>query len=502
MTAGVSGAILVLAATPGRATELRAALESTSAGQNVLGALALDPLEQRTVEDARAALKAGFRDGSAPLKYYAVAVFGDVPISPRALADFRSASSVPEAFLVIGIADGAEQTAALGAAGVSWIAPIEDLAVQFPDRIGRAHAVAKEDAARAAAELAASQSRVSYEIIKGQDRTGILPNGGVIMVHANKGGIGKSMIAASLAYGLSRGSPVVLADMNTSGGWLQGTFAKWLEMRENGGFTDPDELLSYKGLSVLANRINHANERKIDPEQLASTLVRLIPHDRRPMELTLLPGIRSQRDYGLGRADEPPTPARELLTKGQWAADLIDTLRTSVGGAGYVVLDTGDSEVSASATVMLTKSDLLVWIVDCSTERAMSDEYRHVSRMIQEFGGRLRGRLLIIANKLADGPDRVETPEAPTLAQAQKLFEKLSSGGSPATVVGARWDRRANAIADNVGLPVLAIADEHPDLRLIGDLTAIVNAVNGSLTMIVSGGKKGGLLGGLFGKSR
>ena len=501
MTSGVAGAILVLAATPGRATELRAALDSTPAGQGVLRALALDPLEQRTVEDARVALKTGFRDGSAPLPYYAVAAFGDVPISPRAMADLRSASGAGAAFLVIGIADGAEQASALGAAGVSWVASIEDLAVEFPDRIGRANAAAKEEAARAAAEIAASQSRVSYEVIKGQERAGILPNGGIIMVHANKGGAGKSMLAASISYGLALGSPVAVADMNTSGGYIHGAFAKWLEMRENGGFTDPDELLSYKGLSVLSNRINHADARKIDPEQLASTLVRLIPHDRRPMELTLLPGIRSQREYGIERGG-PRTPAQELLVRPEWAGELIDTLRTSVGGAGYVVLDTGDSEVNAPATVMFTRADLLVWVVDCSTVRVMSDEYRHLARLLEEFGGRLRARLLVIANKIADGPERAETPKAPTLAQAQKLFGGLSSGGSPATVVGARWDRRALAIADDEGLPVLAIADEHPDLRLVGDLTAIVNAVNGSLKSTVSGGKKSGLFGGLLGKNR
>lgn len=499
-----AGAILVLAATPGRATALREALESSPSGLAVLKALSLDPLQQQTVEGARVALAGGYRDAKdAPiLRYLAIAVYGDVPFSARAIADLRAASASGVKFLFIGVADGPEQRAALAAASISQIAAAESLAAEFPDRIGRANAAAKEEEARQAAEVAASRSRVSYDLIEGAARSGLLPNGGIIMVHCNKGGAGKSMLTASIAYGLAQSSPVALADMNTSGGYIHGAFDKWLRMPENGGFRSAGELLDVHGLSVLSNRINHANARKIDPEQLSTAMLKLKPHDARPLNLIFLPGIRSQRDYGIGRTDNTRTPAQELLVRPEWAQELLETLRSTVGGAGYVVLDTGDSEVNAPSSVMFTRSDLIVWVVDCTTWRLVEDEFSHLRRILEEYGGHLRARVLVVANKIASDADRMETPEAPQFQEVRKMFTALASGGSPVEVIPVRHDRRAIVLADNAGLPVLAIADEHPELRLSGDLVELINTINGSMQRnIVAGGpKKKGGLGSLFGK--
>lgn len=501
---GTAGAILVLAATPGRATALREALESTPAGQAVLKALALDPLQQQTVEGAKTALSSGYRDAKdAPIqRYLAIAVHGDVPFSARAIADLRAASGMSSQFLFIGVADGPEQRAALAAAGFAQIAATESLAAEFPDRISRANTAAKEEAARQAAELAASRSKVTYEVIEGKRLSGILPNGGIIMVHCNKGGAGKSMLTASIAYGLAQGSPVALADMNTSGGYIHGAFDKWLRMPENGGFRSAGELLDVHGLSVLSNRINHANARKIDPEQLATAMVKLKPHDNRPLNLIFLPGIRSQRDYGIGRTDNTRTPAQELLIRPEWAQELLETLRSTVGGAGYVVLDTGDSEVNAPSSVMFTRSDLIVWVVDCTTWRLVEDEFSHLRRILEEYGGHLKARVLVVANKVASDADRAETPEAPTFPEVRKQFITLASGGAAVEVIPVRHDRRAIVLADNAGLPVLAVADEHPELRLSGDLVELINTINGSMKRNVVAGapKKKGGLGALFGK--
>jgi MinD-like ATPase involved in chromosome partitioning or flagellar assembly len=322
------------------------------------------------------------------------------------------------------------------------------------------------------------------------------------MVHCNKGGAGKSMLTASIAYGLAQSSPVALADMNTSGGYIHGAFDKWLRMPENGGFRSASELLDVHGLSVLSNRINHANARKIDPEQLATAMIKLKPHDKRPLNLVFLPGIRSQRDYGIGRTDNTRTPAQELLIRPEWAQELLENLRTTLGGASYVVLDTGDSEVNAPSSVMFTRSDLIVWVVDCTSWRLVEDEFTHLRRILEEYGGHLKARVLVVANKIASDADRAETPESPTFQEVRKMFITLASGGAPVEVVPVRQDRRAIVLADNAGLPVLAIADEHPELRLAGDLVELINTINGSMQRnIVAGApKKKGGLGALFGK--
>jgi hypothetical protein len=499
----IRGAILVLAATPGRAQELTRALESTKPGSAILAVFALDPMEQRTVEDARLALRSGYRlDAATRFDYHAIAVYGDVPLSKRAIDDLRAASNRGAAFYIVGVADGGEQQAALNGAGVVEVARLESLAADFPFVMQRASQAAKAEVLRQNEAATAARPTAQYTVISGQERSGLLPGGGVIMVHANKGGAGKSTIAASIAYGLALGGPAVLVDMNPSGAHVHQSFAKWLAMPENGAFQTDDELLGVHGLSVLSNRINHANVgNSIDPASLRTAMLDLVPHGtlKGRLNLSLIPGIRTQHEYqiGVSRID---TPVRMLLTQGGWAQDLLSLLRAHVK-SGYVVLDTGDTEANAPAAVMFTRSDLIVWVVNCMTQRYMRDEFRHLAELVDRFAGQLPAKFLVVANLIADGPSRVETPNAPTAAEAEKLFGSLRKAGTSLEVAPARLDRRALALADDEGLPVLAIAEKYPNLQLVGDLIGIVNRINNSLHATAPAPKsKGGFS--LFGKKK
>lgn len=447
-------------------------------------------------------LRSGYRlDGANRFDYHAIAIFGDVPLSKRTIDDLRTASNRGAAFYVVGVSDGAEQQAALNAAGVVEVARIESLAADFPFVMQRASQAAKAEVLRQNEATTATRPSAQYTVIAGQERTGVLPGGGVIMVHANKGGAGKSTVAASIAYGLALGGPAVLVDMNPSGAHVHQAFAKWLGMPENGAFQTDDELLGNKGLTVLSNRIDHRTPGKtIDPAQLRTAMLDLVPHGtlRGRLNLSLIPGIRTQHDYQIG-VNPIDTPARQLLTQKAWAVDLLSLLRSHVK-SGYVVLDTGDTEANAPYAVMFTRSDLIVWVVNCMTQRYMQDEFRHLNELIDRWGNQLPAKFLVVANLIADGPSRIETPNAPTAAEAEKLFLSLRKGRTVLEVAPARLDRRALALADDEGLPVLALMEKYPTLPLVGDLIGIVNRINGSLTDTTPALKKGGFS--LFGKKR
>ena len=77
--------------------------------------------------------------------------------------------------------------------------------------------------------------------------------------------------------------------------------------------------------------------------------------------------------------------------------------------SGYVVLDTGDTEANAPYAVMFTRSDLIIWVVNCMTQRYMQDEFRHLNELIERWGSQLPAKFLVVAAPLQPGGNDAAT---------------------------------------------------------------------------------------------
>jgi cellulose biosynthesis protein BcsQ len=475
--------ILLLSGRPDRLAQVRANLRASPLGQKILAAFVFDPVQAHTVADAKIALARGY-DGQ---PHRILFVDGDIALSmsPEQLQALKDASLVSWGLIVMGLTERDDEHAKLVALGIRRVCNptifADDFKVQFP--------AAKADLAAAYAamrEKMTAASAVEIEIERNPSE-GLLRDGGIIAVHATKGGSGKTTIATNLAFALARsGRSTILADLNPDGAVDHLHFWKWIA--ESQGLEAPEELFEYKGLSQLARRLEARGPFVLRPEVLENAIVPI--EDRRlkgpdgKSNLALLPGVEDQGDYAVG-GDGDKSVAR-LLSQNRWVENLVDLLSAPSGGFRYVVLDTGTNRYTAPGLMAVSRSDLLIIVVDASTMTNVQVERSAWKRLTDPIRGMpipMRAKRLLVVNRLSS------TPGAPRFEDVIKEFEFLEFEEARPV----RFDHAAFVAADRRGIPLLADPSLAMESLAGRDLIGVVNTI--SRIYNVDEERKGGLLG-------
>jgi cellulose biosynthesis protein BcsQ len=302
-------------------------------------------------------------------------------------------------------------------------------------------------------------------------RAGFFPRMGIVAVHATKGGVGKTAIAANLAWGLSMsGENTILVDLNADSTHLDRLFAKLLYKGPD-AYRDREELFRLKGLSSLAAHISHNKTRtKIDPVALQEAI---LPLTESPNHLDLLPGVYDQSQYD----DGPDSPMVALLTRREWINELFNGLMAPRTGWSYVVADTGINRYTPFTRLSIARADLLVVVVNASSQADIASEAQAMASMLNSANlgryGTLRGKRLVVANMLA----RPDTDKyAPTLAQVKTAFAFFGAEA----ILPVAYDAQSSLIAEHAGLPVLALGERvlpFAESAMKRDLATLVNTV-------------------------
>ena len=316
----------------------------------------------------------------------------------------------------------------------------------------------------------AARKSAQVHVIDGS-RAGLFPRMGIVAVHATKGGVGKTAIAANLAWGLSMsGENTILVDLNADSTHLDRLFSRLLYKGPE-AYRDREELFKIKGLSYLAAHINHNKTRtKIDPIALQSAI---LPLTESPNHLDLLPGVYDQSEYD----DGPDSPMAALLTRREWINELFNGLMAPRTGWNYVVADTGINRYTPFARLSIIRADLLVIVVNASSQADIASEAQAMKSVLDSASlgryGVLRGKRVIVSNML----HRPDTDKyAPTLAQVKSAFAFFGAEA----ILPVAYDAQSCLIAEHEGLPVLALGERTLPLAsspMKRDLQALVNTV-------------------------
>ena len=448
-------------------------------GAAVLGTFEADE-QAKSFEAAREALRAGMT-GTGTRHFYLL-LAGDVAarMTRANLDELRAVARASWKLRVMGIARDQADLDALRRLGVAWIID----AARLADDAFQVWMAAHADFNARKAEIDAAPKEASQVVVINRDADrGLLRDGGVIAVHATKGGVGKSSIAASLAWGLAQsGRRTILVDLNPDSGGAHLFFRKWLLKR----YATWADFFAVKGLGALAPHVRF-DAGRIAPvpfERVLDAVETIV--DDGEVHLSLMAGIYSQSDYQAPTAGQKTAP-RMLLENTRWVAPFLSLLRTPGEGWDYVVLDMGINRYTAMGQQGLPGSDVMVIVVDARAEDTVEFEVLQMRELFENIAaGRepmIKARRVVVANMLT----ATGTKFAPRLDAIRRAFEAVKvtaeDGRSvyafdPQDVVGVDEDGTTMRYAKHLGVPPIAVdAKELAESPARRDLMAVVNTV-------------------------
>ena len=466
--------ILVCSAHPNAADDLVAHLQSSADGEELLTRLAFDPQVAVNLESALPQLEQGL-DGRKHVFVFVYEDFAD-RLTMREMTLLRNRSWIgPLGLAVVGVTDNAAKKAhMIKDLGITRVFPPSGNVKTdiYPAMEGAARELADQRSARAAADAAAAATRQGTvkEIIL-NPREGLLPERGVIVVHATKGGTGKSAISANIAWGLSESRPTALVDFNPDGAYVDTEFSSFLWGRRGGSFDNRDEMLDNSGLTFLVPSLQHKAAFPVQGDRLTSALLD-IRHDGKV--LRLLSGIGDQTGYEIaGRM----TAAGASLYETKWISDMINRLRAEgPGGHRYVVIDTGTNQAMIKlAPAAMAVADALVVVLDARKASSIEIEARAFRQLIEKNEVPLTARRILVINQ---APSQKDNPYAPKIDWIVREFEFFKPTVPPVVIP---FDALSFGRAGSKGVPVLADAsftDEagpaRPALRRLVNKIALI----------------------------
>jgi MinD-like ATPase involved in chromosome partitioning or flagellar assembly len=470
-----------------RRDALRAALGRTEPGSKMLGNFTFDA----TVSDSVESIARRLTDGADGERHVMLWIHASLlpRLTPAVLKNLRARARFGPDIIVLGfydLSERAEQRSAfedrLGILRTFSIEPDKKNSSEdvWAKNIRNSIKEAFEKLIAERTALARPTERVVERVI--DPKTGILgPRGGLIAIHATKGGVGKTMIAANIAAALSLVQPTVIVDFNADGALVDQHFRKSLD-RNPEGKMERGDLLEGKGLTALSSRIHPDKRDQLSRFDVEASLVKL--ND----SLSILPGFEDQSMYGVA-AGESTTLAKQMIIRGEWIPDLFDVLGPRGIGYSYLVVDTGTNRSTSVLIQTLRRCDVLILVVDASNDMNIEGEVVWANHLATDFPELAQREIIVVANKLEE-----EGLYAPTLEDVRRAFAFLN----PTSVMGLRADNNTFRAAVHNGIPIIDWKAYDPDRNvLVSDLKALVNQIAGIYGSVDDNAKKnpGRLLG-------
>ena len=461
--------ILVCSAKPNALDDLVAHLQSDPDGEELLTRLSFDQ-QAVNLESALPQLEQGL-GGKRHNFLFIYDDFAD-RITMREMTLMRERSWIgPLGLMVVGVTDDPSKKGHMSKElGISRIfAPFGHVKTDiYPAMEGAAREDTERRAANSAAVTATESQRMVKEVIL-NPREGLLPERGVIVVHATKGGTGKSAISANLAWGLSEARPTVLVDFNPDGAYVDTEFASFLWGRKGSDFNDRDEMLDNSGLTFLVPSLQHKAAFPVQADRLSQALLTI---RRDGKSLDLLSGIGDQTGYEIaGRM----TAAGASLYETKWISDMINRLRAEgPGGHRYVVIDTGTNQAMIKlAPAAIAIADALVVVLDARKASSIDIEARAFRQLLEKNEIPVTARRILVINQ---APNPKDNPYAPKIDWIIRQFEFFRPTVAPIVIP---FDSLSFGRAGSKGIPVLADAnfnDEAGPARI--GLRRLVNKIS------------------------
>ena len=467
--------VLVFSTKPNRRDELEAELNESAGGRDILESFFLDAFQVTTFAQAKDALRRGADlPGTGEIIPHLVLMIGGEVAKKlgKAKLDELAAGAANQWRLgIMGLSDRDDEKKAIEALGIKWI--VEKGAVGNLTH-GQFASLIRELNARSAERAAALAPPVSRPVFVQHSSEGLFPGRAIIAVHAAKGGTGKSMVAANVAWGLSlSGKRVVLADFNADSAHVDRIYQHWIKKT----YGNRADVFDERGLTWLASRLQTDRNAPFSVEDLEQATLK-IDTGNSGQHLAILPGVYTQTDYEGGG---------QISAVGGYVTDkrivdlVINLLQSPNGGYDYVVIDTGTGRLNQLTRVALARADLVLFVVDASSYPPLEADEEELGSLIAasetQRATRIVGKRILVPNRLAPRG----TQDAPQLDQIKSDFDFLRGvGESKLAVLPCYEDAQAMRTSGKVRKPVLDIpefAGKPDQFPLYRDLTALVNTI-------------------------